>query len=236
MSNESPSEVPGWLEEMKSELAKEEEATYRMSIFAHRATTLCAKIKKIVNAESGKVAAEATANLLTDAQAFEEEMKCHRGPTAKELENNSAIGADLRLRAMVSRIFLSAFHLKFQVCMLDFLRKLHAIKEHTTRADDTQLRRDLGVRISSIRNAADDILACVPFLFSNYSIPGQDGRLKPTLFMDGMRLIWPLRLIVLWEGPTAEQRRAARHVLNAIRVRLGGRQDSGGEGSPQGSP
>jgi hypothetical protein len=236
MSNESPSEVPGWLEEMKSELAREEEATYKMSIFAHRATTLCARIKKKISAGPGKAAPEVTDALLSEAKAFEEEIKRHRGPTAKELENNSTIGADLRLRAMVSRIFLSAFHLKFQVCMLDFLRKLHADKGHTTRADDTQLKRDLSVRINSIRNAADDILACIPFLFSNYSIPGQEGRLRPTLFMDGMRLIWPLRLIVLWEGPTMEQRRAASHVLNTIKVRLGGRPDGGSDGNEKGSP
>ena len=128
-------------------------------------------------------------------------------------------------RQLACRTFFYTFQLKFQLTLVELLNKVR-VETHDSDSTSVLLQSQLQFRIAKLQNAADEILACASVLFSTEITPGATGRLRPRMWTDGARMLWPLRLIALWRGPREDQTVVARKLLYQIREELGIRHDS----------
>ncbi|KIW67189.1 hypothetical protein, variant [Phialophora macrospora] len=219
--SDSPAESLSWFQGLEQNLAEEETPTYRICLYAHRASTLCAQFRHFIN--HGTTPTSNTAGeLLAEAERFEGEMQQSWDDGEDTFAARRAADA-FSYRILCCRAFFYAFRLKFQLTLLELLNKVRAETHdsHSTRAVQDQLE----TRVRTAQSAADEILACVPPIFSTDASPGVASRLKPTLWADGVRMLWPLRLVALWSATREDQKRAALTTLHQISDELGIRPD-----------
>jgi hypothetical protein len=210
-----------WLQGLEKNLVEEEAPTYRICLYAHRASTLCAQIRHFIN--HGTTRSSNTAGeLLAKAERFEGEMQQSWEDGEDEFEARPVADA-FSYRILCCRAFFYAFRLKFQLTLLELLNK---VRVETHDSHSPALQDQLEIRVRSVQSAADEILACVPLIFSTDASPGVISRLKPRLWTDGVRMLWPLRLVVRWSATRDDQKRAALTALQQIRDELGIRPGS----------
>ncbi|OQU98387.1 hypothetical protein CLAIMM_04182 [Cladophialophora immunda] len=217
----SPSESPSWFRELEKALTEDELPTYRLCVYGHHASTLCASIRQIINQWTTS-ALGAAMEIVAEVESFERRMQqlwdvspASPGPgTGTELVADS----DLNIRHLCCRTYLHAFRLKLQLTLLELLDKMRGERLDV---DSRTLQDQFQVRIETVQSAADEILACVPLLLSTDSPSGGSQRLTPRLWRDGVRLLWPLRLVALWDATRDDQKKAAKITLQQIRDEVG---------------
>ncbi len=202
---------------------EEETPTLRICRYAHRASTLCAQIRQFLRHGSTR-SSNTGEELLAEAQLFEQEMRQSWNDDGEEdIEADPAADA-FSHRVLCCRTFFYAFRLKVQLTLLELLNK---VRVETHDIHSTALQEQLQLRVQTVQSTADQILACVPLIFATEASPGITSRLRPRLWTDGVRMVWPLRLVALWSGTRDDQKQIAKGTLEQIRDELGIRSNSG---------
>ncbi|OAP60830.1 hypothetical protein AYL99_05832 [Fonsecaea erecta] len=213
----SPSESPSWFRELEKNLTEDELLTYQLCVYGHHASTLCATIRQIMNQWTSSEPGAAT-ETVARAEVFQKRMQhlWHVNPDSPGIETVPI--SDLSIRQLCCRTYLHAFRLKLELTLLQLLSKMQ-----TERCDANTgtLQDECQVRVETIQSVADEILACVPLILSTKAALGGPQRLTPRLWRDGVRLLWPLRLVALWDATRDDQKRAAKITLQQIRDEVG---------------
>lgn len=207
---------------MEKNLKEEEMPAYRSCTYAHRGAILCARIRQFIKYGSTRTS-NTGAELLAEAERFENEMQQSWESNADESDTHS-IPEPFGLRVLVCRTFFYAFRLKFQLSMLELMNKFRV---ETHDIDSGMLQDQLQLHVGNVQKAADEILACVPLIFSTDASPGIANRLKPKIWIEGIRVLWPLRLVALWSATRDDQKQIAYTAIRQIRKELGVRRGSG---------
>ena len=196
--------------------------TYKICTYAHRASTLCSQIRHFINHGSTR-SSDTAPDLLADAALFESEMS----QSWDDIDNGVEAGPPTdpaSHRVVCCRTFFYAFRLKLQLSLLELLNKAQV---ETYDLYSTALGVQRQFRVQAVQDAADEILASIPLLFSTEAVPGVNPMLKPRFWSDGVRMLWPLRLVALWTGTTEDQKLTAQTMLGHIREELGVRPNTG---------
>ncbi|KEF59624.1 uncharacterized protein A1O9_04470 [Exophiala aquamarina CBS 119918] len=217
----SPPESTTWFQVLEQDLRVQESATFRICVYGHRTSTLCAKVRQFLLHGSSR-SSNTAAELLAEANQLELEMRQSWEDDGEEFDAEGPRDG-YSLRQLACRTFFYSFRLKFQLTLVELLSK---VRVETHESESALLQSQLQLRIANVQNAADEILACVSVVFSTEVAPRTTGRLRPRLWTDGVRMLWPLRLIALWRGPREDQTVVARKLLYQMREELGIRHDS----------
>ena len=212
---ESPPESLTWFRELEKHLSEEEIPMYRMSLYAHRASTVCAKIRTFLKHGSARTSTAGT-ELLEQAALFETELRQSWDGDGDADEAEETKTASLQFRLLICRTFFYAFQLKFQLTILELLNK---IRLETHDVDSVAVQKQFRHRVTRVEGAADEIISCVPLLFATDGTAGSKS--GPRLWVDGVRVLWPLRLVAFWPATREDQKVAAQSTLHQIRDELG---------------
>ncbi|EXJ71797.1 uncharacterized protein A1O5_05607 [Cladophialophora psammophila CBS 110553] len=213
----SPSESPTWLQELEKGLTQDEMPAYRLCVYGHRASTLCASIRQIIN-QWTTTPPSAAMEIIAEAECFEREMQQSWDVGTGSPGPETIADSELNIRLLCCRTFFHAFRLKFQLTLLELLDKMRI---ETLDMHARMLQDQFQLRVETVQSAADEILACVPLLLSTDTSSGSSQKLTPRLWRDGVRLLWPLRLVALWNATRDDQKRAAKSTLLQIRDEVG---------------
>jgi hypothetical protein len=220
----SPVESPVWFDSVKEHLTLQEAATYRICVYGNRTSTLCAKVRQFLIHGSSRDSNTA-AELLAEADLVETEMRQTWEDDGEEFDSDPPTDGYSH-RELACRTFFYAFRLKFQLTLMELLNKVRVETHVSQSLESAALQNQLHLRVANIQHAADEILTCVSVVFSTEVKTRVNTKLKPRLWTDGARMLWPLRLVALWRGPREDQRDVARRLLQQIRDELGIRHDS----------
>lgn len=207
-----------WFRALEQDLLGQELAIYRISVYGYRISAFCAKVRVLL-LDGPSCSPNTRRELLAEADHLEIEIQ-------RPWENTE--GADDHLhgyshRQLACRTYYYAFQLKFHLTLLELLNTVLVEKQIS---GPILVQTQIQLRLASIQNAADQILACVSLVFSIEDDSKASNPLRPRLWTDGARMLWPLRLVALWKGPREDQTRVARKLLYQIKEELGVRHDS----------
>lgn len=234
---ESPPESEIWLQELEKHLQPEEIPAYRLALYGHRASTICAKIRKVVDG-SGSDTSGLSSEILIEVESFENEsvepwiIQPDLMKSPQQGKDATETARDLRL--VSCRTFYYAFRLKLQLSLLELLWKIERDQpEKVTGLLQSQLHR----RVANVQSTADEILAYVPLILgtenpapslppspssSSSAVAGAAAAAAPRqiLWTDGVRILWPLRLVALWHSTRQDQKMRAGSTLRQIRRQM----------------
>jgi hypothetical protein len=127
-------------------------------------------------------------------------------------------------RVSACRLFFHAFRLRFQLVVLELLSKAWSA---TLEIHLPALQAKMDFRVQSVQAAADKVLTCLPLLLSTEGYPVLTSRREAKFWVDGVRMVWPLRLVAIWRATRDDQKKTAQRVLENIREELGVKPNSG---------
>lgn len=199
----------------------QESALYQICYYGHRTSTFCAKVRRFLLHSSSRFSNTAD-ELLAEADHLEMDMR------QSWEDDGDSFGSEVPKdghghRQLTCRTFFYAFQLKFQLTVVELLNR---VQSQMHNSGSVLLQSQMQLRIAKIQKAADEILACVSMVFLTEIAPGATSPLRPRLWTDGARMLWPLRLIALWRGPREDQTATARKLLYQIAEELAVRHDS----------
>ena len=210
---ECPSEAETWLEAIYEHLPKRNQDFHCISTFAHQASTVNAKLRRV--ADSGSIHNEhEVEESLAESDVLEAEI------TSWLASHPLSPGL---LRQAYFRNWCRAFRTKVQHNKLDLLlvSKLAASDVESR----CQASREL------VQSLADETLSTLPAILGPAYVPTQwvPSRSCPSLvepidrastWGDALRVTWPLRLIAASKSVTADQAEEARAALLHIGRRM----------------
>lgn len=214
-----PKEIIDWLEANIADFVPEELDMHHALVHGYHASVLCAKIRKVIN--TGTVEHQESQSIYTIMEAArkigrEDESSLAQDPLIKPL----------RLRQAHIHNFHRTVRVHVQYSILELLRSKFATSDPTVTTGFLEKEQKLAVGI--VRTLADSTLATVPYILGSkgpsYS-PTSEGEEKPKAerprcWVDGMRLLWPLRVIGSRKVITMEQRKAVEDVLERLNSEL----------------
>ena len=213
-STESPAESLTWFKELEKNLEESEVAMYRVCVYGHRASTISARIRDFL-VHGPNESPTTGAELLIEADHFEADMQ-RSWPDSPENFETPPFGDVLSLRVLAYRTFFYAFRLKFQLRLWELVYK---IQYEPGAMYLLAGQKQLESRLLAVQTVADEVLACAPVAFSTGT--GVTGKWKPRVWTDGVRMLWPLRMVAFWAATRDDQKLAARGMLENIREDLG---------------
>ncbi|OAL20025.1 hypothetical protein AYO22_09175 [Fonsecaea multimorphosa] len=213
----SPSESSSWFRELEKDLTEDELPTHQLCVYGHHASTFCATIRQVIDKWTTG-SARAAAEIFAEVEGFERRMQQLWHVTSGNPSVETVEISDSNIRLLCCRTYLHAFRLKLQLTLLELLGKMR-----TERCDVRAgtLQHEFQLRVETVQSVADEILACVPLLLSTNTASGGSPKLTPRVWRDGVRLLWPLRLVALWSATRDDQKRAAKIILQQIRDEVG---------------
>ena len=182
---------------------------YRVCRYAYNASIICAKVRKILDGDG--IDAAAARDLIAAADRLERDRPEPLVPTSHEqlLRN---------FRVLSTRTFYCSFRMKLNLRLLELFDKIYALDpDH----DAEWMQAQYEQYITTVRDLADEILADVPFVFRTGDLSGKSNSDRPRYWTDGLRLLWPLRLVAFWRATREDQKKAAGLTLWRIREELG---------------
>ena len=192
-----------------------------MSLYGCCAAALCEKIQKFVSAESSN-ALSAAHKILRKAETFNAEGYSCSIPRPETYETRLLDnGVDLptpNFRAVFVRTNFCSFRLKFLLCLWELLLKIQSLSYG---AEPSSLPARIDRVASEVQSIADELLAATPGIFRSETRAERSTDAMPKYWTDGLRLMWPLRLIAFWPVMRLDQRRLAASFLRSIRRELG---------------
>ena len=204
-----PSEAETWLKFIYARLPKRNRDFHRVSTFAHRASAVNAKLRRIADGE-----------LVHNEQLVQETLN---ESELLEAEVTSWLASDPLspglLRQAYFRNWCRAYRFKVQQNKLDLLNML----EMAARDVESQYQASRGL----LRYLADETLSTLSAILGpaylstqwtpDHSCPSLvEPSDRATTWGDALRLTWPLRLIAASTSVTADQRREAQAALTHI--------------------
>jgi len=197
------------------------------AVYGYRVTTICATIRKMV--DDGAIDTyRAAMDVLAEADGLEAQSLDSLLPGAVPFQARSpGVPPDnipFNFRAITTRTFYAAYKLRLNVSLCQLAHKVRALFPAEAAADAEMLQSRIQTCVATIQNFADEILAGVPDLFiSNEPIVlPETGR--PRYWSDGLRLLWPLRLVAFWPQTRPDQKQVALAILARLQGELGIRQ------------
>ena len=215
-----PEESTLWLKQLGKHMDHNDKSSLDLCSYGCRAAALCEEIHKFLNEESSNSTSYAY-TLLEKAEALTAESHSSSIPRPETYETRLLVDhTDLpapNFRAVFARTFFCSFKLKFLLSVWELLAK---IKSLSSNIGTKSLLARIDRVVSQIQTTADELLAATPGIF-------RSERKDPTkncvqrYWTDGLRLIWPLRLIAFWPVTRLDQRQSAAKFLRSIRNELG---------------
>ncbi|KAJ9639276.1 hypothetical protein H2204_003887 [Knufia peltigerae] len=215
-----PPESFNWLQEIEKHIEDAAIPVLQMSLYGCYAAALCEKVRKFVD--------NRTSTSLTTAFEILEEMQ---GLQTESYELNiprpDMYGQPATIpttifpvgpRTTFARTLYSSYKLKFLLCVWELFAKIQALSSGT---GVENLYLQYQENVTQIQTVADEILATAP------TIRDKDSREGPTMtnianfWADGIRLLYPLRLLAFWPVPRTDQRRSAVSMLLSLRDAMG---------------
>lgn len=194
----------------------------QMSLYGCHASALCEKIRNFVDNESSNSPSLAF-EILWEAEALDADTTYDALiPRPATYETSLLLDPvampQPNFQAPFVRTFFCGFRLKFLLCVSELLAKLQDLSsDPTASALPSQIQHN----ISAIQNVADEILASAPHIFRSEGVEERTKTGRPRFWMDGLRLLWPLRLVAFWPATRPDQKQSAAAMLQSIREELG---------------
>ncbi|KIW85808.1 hypothetical protein Z517_01200 [Fonsecaea pedrosoi CBS 271.37] len=212
----SPSESSSWFRELKKWLNEDERHTYRLCVYGHHASTLCATIQQTITQWTASSRSAAMA-VIAEVEGFERETQ-HLWQAFYDSPGSETVAdSGLNTGLLWWRTYLHTFRLQLHLTLLELWDKMRTEKLEETRTLQDEFQR----RVEVVQGAADEILACLPLLLSTDGPSGASPRLTTRFWRDGVRLLWPLRLVALGDATRDDQKRLACATLQQIRDEVG---------------
>jgi len=122
------------------------------------------------------------------------------------------------LRAITSRTSYCAYRLKLHLCLWELLAKTQALFPEL---DVELVEHRLQQHMLQVQTVADELLASVPKVFCSDDDSDRGRNRRPRYWVDALRLLWPLRLVVFFDPTRPDQKQSAGAILRRIREKLG---------------
>ncbi|KIX08156.1 uncharacterized protein Z518_02812 [Rhinocladiella mackenziei CBS 650.93] len=218
---ECPPESLEWLQALQTNLRDEEMHLHRVCVYGYHASFICAKIRTVIS--QGIISSpNPSLKLLAEAETLEREVNEQLISLPQVLDTN-ALGPELgetrlNVRDITVRTFYCAFRLKTHLTVIELL---DLIRLHISGIDTEMLENQCQHHVMKTQMLADEILAGVPFLYQSRDAPAEFQPGRPRYWTDGLRLLWPLRLVAYWRSVREDQRRVAGSFLRHIKEELG---------------
>ncbi|KAK5193215.1 hypothetical protein LTR99_006765 [Exophiala xenobiotica] len=217
-----PPESINWLQELEKHLEGKDMPSIQMSLYGCHASALCEKIRNFVDNESSDSLAVAF-EILEEAGALHADTTYDAlipRPTTYEIRllSDPVVTSQHNFKTPFVRTFFCGFRLKFLLCVSELLAKIQDLSSDLT---GSQLPSQMQHNIIDIQNVADEILALAPHIFRSEGVEERTKTGRPRFWMDGLRLLWPLRLVAFWPATRPDQKESAAAILRSIREELG---------------
>jgi hypothetical protein len=217
-----PPESINWLRELEKHLEGKDMPSLQMSLYGCHASALCEKVRNFVDNESSDSLAVAF-EILEEAEALHGDTTYDSlipRPTTYEtrLLLDPVATSQHNFKTPFVRTFFCGFRLKFLLCVSELLAKIQDLSSDLT---GSQLPSQMQHNIIDIQNVADEILASAPHIFRSEGVEERTKTGRPRFWMDGLRLLWPLRLVAFWPATRPDQKQSAAAILRSIREELG---------------
>ena len=209
---ECPPESRIWFEELEKNMHGEDMNLQRVSVYGYDAAKICADVRRILNLEvidNPRAAFE----ILAAVEGLENEATGSLIPRPEAVESSR-----MNFRISCTRTFYCSFRMKLHLCVLQLLDK---ILVHLPNLDTTTLQSQYEKHTTLVQEVADELLAGIPGVFRPGHMPEKSEVGRPRYWTDGLRLLWPLRLITFWKATREDQRQVAGKTLGRIREELG---------------
>ncbi|KAI1616928.1 hypothetical protein EDD36DRAFT_149315 [Exophiala viscosa] len=221
VGSECPPESLTWFRELEKDLADEDLPSLEVAIYGYHVAALCARIRDMLEADKIDLPTLAVsvceeADRL-DADVYDSSIPrpvTYERHTPERLNDNPVPD----LRAITSRTSYCAFRLKLHLCLWELLAKTQAVfPELEVELVEQRLQR----HTLQVQTVADELLASVPNVFCSDDDTDQGRNRRPRYWVDALRLLWPLRLVVFFNPTRPDQKQSAGAILRRIREKLG---------------
>lgn len=222
MGSDCPPESLTWFRDLEKNLADEDLPALAVAVYGYHISALCARIRDML--EEDQVDSPATVFSLCekadrlDADAYKSSIP----PPAGHRRRTPEGGTDSPLPnvwTITNRTSYCAFKLKLHLCLWELLVKTQALFPNIN-AGSVEDR--LQEHVMQVQAVADELLAGVPSVFCSGDLDtDRDKKRGPTYWVDALRLLWPLRLIVFFQPTRPDQKQSAGAILRWIREKLG---------------
>ncbi|EXJ86042.1 hypothetical protein A1O1_06411 [Capronia coronata CBS 617.96] len=218
---ECPSESIAWFEALEKYIDNDDMHLHRESVYGYHASKICANGRKLI--DGGHIdSLESVLDILNVVALLDTESYDTQIPrvslSGSDANANSSEEAPFNLRAFISRTSYCSFRLKMHITLLELLNALK-LRFPGVQPDEVQERQRYYTAI--VQALADEILEGVPFFFPSSDSPLGGARGGTRRWTDGLRLLWPLRLVAFWPFTRDDQRRLAQSELQRIRAECG---------------
>lgn len=221
---EGPPESLEWFTDLSKDLRYGERYVYHVSRFGYDASVLCAKLREIT--ENGLAKASASpSDLLNSAEHLEVVTADLLIPRITNLEVPQPGNFETKVKdlgTITFRTFYCAFRMKLHLAICQLLTKVHI---HDLSPEVVQRRYQ--IHAATIQSLADEILAVRPVLFppdpqsQPSSIRPMTKRVQIRYWTDGLRVLWPFRLVTGSTLTRKDQKMLALETLQLLHHSLG---------------
>lgn len=192
-----------------------------MSRYGCYAAALCEKVRRFIDGRDSTSLSVAF-ELLEEVEGLQTESYEQKIPRCSEMcapsSTNRRAGIPLGPRTTFARTLFCSYRLKFLLCGWELFKKIETLS--SGRQVET-LHLQYQHNVSQIQAVADEILATVPNALDKSGYKGQTRTTIASFWADGIRLLWPLRLLAFWPVPRADQRKSAALMLRSLRDAMG---------------
>jgi hypothetical protein len=215
-----PPESLEWFLELSKDLRYAERYVYHVSRFGYDASVLCAKIREIVGGglRNGSASPSELLNSAEHLEVATADLLIPRIMTLDVPQPGNPGSTVKDFGTITFRTFYCAFRMKLHLAICQLLAT-----EHIEDLSPDVIRRRYQIHVTTVQSLADEILAVRPVLFPLDS-QHRPSALKPEqkrFWTDGLRVLWPFRLVA-WNTLTREdQKLLAVETLQLLHNALG---------------
>ncbi|KIV88522.1 hypothetical protein PV10_08200 [Exophiala mesophila] len=216
-----PPESIAWFAELENNIWPDELYSLQVCRYGYEASVTCAKIREILNSRQ-TVSLPDIVELLLESESLDLKSAYLLSPglpvpfpeSGGNKEGQICVVTDLR--TLTTRTFFCAFRLKLHLSRLQLLQD-----PRISQLEPTGFQNTCRQLVSTVQEVADEILSVKSVLFST-----QAHKLKPfnveavtksRQWTDGIRVLWPLKMVAACKFMRAEQRANAVLTLQFIR-------------------
>ncbi|KAK4944417.1 hypothetical protein LTR10_016091 [Elasticomyces elasticus] len=221
VGSECPPESLTWFRELERNLAEEDLPSLEVAKYGYHVAALCARIRACL--EGDKIDSPTLAFAVCeesdrlDADAYDSSI-----PRPDTYERHTPAGPSDSpvpdLRSVTSRTSYCGFRLKLHLCIWELLAKTQALFPGV---DAGVIAHRLQQHVLQIQRVADELLGSVPSIFCSDDGTDRGKNSRPIYWVDALRLLWPLRLVVFFNPTRPDQKQSAGASLRRIREKLG---------------
>ncbi|KIW13180.1 hypothetical protein PV08_08367 [Exophiala spinifera] len=209
-----------WLGELEKHVEEAAIPVLQMSLYGCHAAALCERVRKSIDDTDSTSLSVALGMLgeIQDLQTESYEQTIPRGERYTTSETDPRTIPLLGPRTTFARTLFCSYKLKFLLCRWELLRKAQGLSSGSLLEN---LHLKYRETVAEIRTAADEILATAPNMLDKAGCESWSSLSVASFWADGIRLLWPLRLLAFLPVARTDQRRSAALMLRALRDAMG---------------